>query len=277
MKNYIAEPVSNDKYKLAESPFYDESRNRLSYVDIIAGKFYLLDEAMKRTEFDVGQQIGAAVPVGTCGEFLFCATDAIYRFDGECMKPEIDITEVFEDFQRCNDAKLDPMGRLFVGSSVYKEGHEDCGNLYCCENGNMRIIQPNTKISNGMAWSRDRKHFYFSDSLEHAVFVYDYDENTGDITDRRVLFYVEDGVPDGLCIDAEDNIWLAVWGGRRIECHESSEGKMIARVDVPAQNVTSCCFYGDKKNKLFITTSGNDLTGEYDGCLFTCDVEARGV
>lgn len=276
MKEYTATVFSKEKYLLAESPFYDKRTGVLSFVDIVSGRFYTMDSDHKLSCFDAGQQIGAAVPMGESGNYVICGTDGLYQFNGKKAEKLIDLTDIFESHQRCNDAKADPCGRLFFGSSVYLDGYEPGGNLYCYDHGEIQLLQKNTKISNGMAWSGDQKSFFFSDSLEHAVFRYDYDKETGVISDRKVLFTVEEGVSDGMCIDTQDRLWVAFWGGSRIECHDPASGELLAQVHVPARNVTSCCFYGDAMDELFITTSGENLDGEYDGCLFTCKVDAKG-
>lgn len=129
-----------------------------------------------------------------------------------------------------------------------------------------------------MAWSADRKKFYFSDTLQYAVFSYDYDLETGEISNRQILFKPEEnnGLTDGMCIDADDNLWVAFWGGSRIEQRSTKDGSLLSVINVDAKNVTSCCFFGDQLDTLFITTSGNAQTGEHDGCLFTCKVDVKG-
>ena len=124
---------------------------------------------------------------------------------------------------------------------------------------------PKRRWRNGKGYKSGQPYFYA-------------DIETGEISNRRVLFTVDEsiGVPDGLCIDSDDNIWLAIWGGNRIECHSGVDGELLAIVDVDATQTSSCCFLGDS-NKLFITTAGVGVSGEYEGCLFTCEVDATGV
>ena len=135
--------------------------------------------------------------------------------------------------------KADPKGRVWFGSSVDDGIHEASGNLFCLENGKVTVKQADTKISNGLAWSSDRKKFYFSDTLQYAVFEYDYDLETGAISNRKVLFKPEEGrgLTDGMCIDSEDNLWVAFWGGSRIEQRSTKNGSLLAFVNVPAKNV----------------------------------------
>ena len=277
MKTYTAEPFGLGKYLLGEAPFYDHRDDTCSFVDIIAGALYIVQKGglMKRVDF--GQKIGAAVPTVRQGQYLVAAQDGLYTYDGKEISLMRSLKDVYETDQRSNDAKADPDGRLWFGSLSEGEGVEPSGCLYRSENGRVKLMQADTIIANGMAWNADRTKFFFSDSGFHAVFSYDYDHESGAITNRTELFHVEGGVPDGMTIDSEDNLWVAIWDGRRIEKRSSETGELLAIVEVPADHVTSCCFFGSDLNKLFITSSGNELTGDYDGCLFTCDVDEKGV
>ena len=272
MKEFSAKVLDSDRYRLGESPFYDKALKRYSWVDIIANRHYVMKDGVKSFT-DLGQPVGAAVPVKGSEAFVLAAMDGLYLEDKGCVKKIRDLTGTFKPYIRCNDAKADPMGRLFFGSSV-ADDHPAEGALYSYDHGTIRCLQENTKIANGMAWSADKKTFYFADSLEHGVLCYDYDVQTGLITNRRKLFLVENGVPDGMCIDCDDNLWLAVWGGSRVEKRDGRTGELLGVVHVPAKHTTSCCF--TEGNTLFITSSGEDLTGEFDGCLFTCEVDATG-
>lgn len=265
-----------NKYRLAEAPFYDERYDRLSWVDIIDGKLYTKESDNETQCFDAGQMIGSAIPMKDSTGLILAGVDGLYTCVNNKLKKKIDLSRVYESYQRSNDAKADPEGRIFVGSSVEGD-HEPCGNLFSVHKGKVKVQQQDTKISNGMAWSADGKKFFFSDSLEHAVFVYDRDPSTGDISNRRVLFEVTDGVPDGMCIDSDGNLWLAVWGGRRIEARSHKDGRLLDVIRVDAENVTSCCFFGKDLDTLFITTSGEDLDGNGDGRLYTCKPGVKGV
>lgn len=284
MKEYIAKVFSEEKYSLGESPFYDHRTKTVSWVDISEGKFYTVGDDGKGEikSYDFGQAIGAAVPAKKAGSYVVAGTDGLYLLEGGKSRLIKELTEFYESYQRSNDAKADAAGRLWFGSSVDDGVHEASGNLFCIDSadgGKVEVREPNTKISNGMAWSRDHKKFYFSDTLQYAVFEYDYDLESGMISNRKVLFRTEKdcGFTDGMCIDADDNLWVAFWEGSRIEQRSTKDGSLLATVKVDAQNVTSCCFIGYKLDTLFITTSGRGLNGKYDGCLFTCRVEAVGV
>ena len=276
MDNRTATVFDKNKFALGESPFYDPRYKRYSWVDITAGRFYRMTEDGEKSCFELGQPIGAAVPLKDRDGYLLAARDGLFTFVNEEAEMICDLGSVFKSYWRSNDAKADPAGRVFFGASVMDD-HEAEGALYSYVNGTVACLQPNTRIANGMAFDRDRKHFFFSDSLEYAVFRYDYNEDEGSIYNREVLFHIEDGVPDGMCIDSEDNLYVAIWGGRRIEKRSGTTGEKLGEITVPAEHVTSCCFCGDDLKTLFITSSGDGLTGEYDGCLFTCSVDVPGV
>ncbi len=269
MKIHRAELFSKKKYQLAESPFYDARYDRISWVDITEGKLYIRESDSPVKTISFGQMIGAAVPLFEDDGYLVAATDGLYVYQNGIKKKIYDLTREYESCQRSNDAKYDPEGRLWFGSIVFEEDTPHHGNLYSYKDGTVLCRQSGTKLSNGMAWNRAADKFYFSDSDEKAVFVYDYDRETGSITGRKELFKVTGGVPDGMCIDKNDNLWVAVWGGSRLELRDGKSGEQLEEIDVPAVQVTSCCFYGSD-DRLFITTAGEGLDGEHDGCLFEC-------
>ena len=275
MKEYTADIYIKEKFELAESPFYLPKTGILSWVDITRGKAFFLSSSNRREEVAFEEEIGAMVPASD-GGYVVAGTKGLYRCTVDKRERLRDLSSLFPSCQRCNDAKSDPAGRLFFGSSV-RNDHEPSGNLYCYDGSMIRILQRNTRIANGLAWSSDHRKFYFSDSLYHGIFSYDYDRNTGDILNRRLLFSIENGVPDGMCIDSKDHLWVAVWGGKRIEERDAETGDLISVVHVDAANVTSCCFMGSNLDTLFITTSGKDLSGEKEGCLYSCKVETVGL
>jgi sugar lactone lactonase YvrE len=270
------EVVYPEKLILGEGPYYDPRFKRLSWVDIENKKlFYSKDGAVESV--DVHQRIGAAIPMADSDGFVLALEDGLYIYRDN----EISLLEGFEgiykDYWRSNDAKADSKGRIWFDAMVKGEGHAPEGNLYCYDKGQIRCIVEGTKIANGMAWNSDKTRFYFSDSAKHTVSVFDYDEKSGNISNRKVLFVLEDGVPDGMTIDSEDNLWVAVWGGSRVEKRSGKTGELLQTIQVPAKQTSSCCFGGDDMMTLYITSAGIGQTGEYDGCLFKVRTDVKGV
>jgi len=276
MKIYTAEPFSETKYLLGESPAYDTGTGIISWVDIIDGALYLRYPDGREERSSFGCQIGAAVPVKD-GSYAVAGENAIFVLKNGEITMLKSLENIYESYQRSNDAKADPCGRLWFGSMVNKDGFAHCGSLFCLDKGELKVMQADTKLANGMAWNAAGDRFFFSDTMGGGVFAYDYDKKTGCITNKKLLFSLENGFSDGMCIDAEDNLWVAVWGGGRVEHRSSLNGEKLGEIRVDAKNVTSCCFFGDDMDVLLITTSGDGQDGAHDGCLFTCKVDVKGV
>ena len=273
---YNVEVIDKTKYTLGEGPYYDPRHKRLSWVDIEGKRLYYLKNGVK--EFiDARQLIGAAVPLADSDGFVLALEDGLYTYRDGNITLMADLKNSYKDYWRSNDAKADPKGRIWFGAIVKGDGHKAEGNLYCYDNGQIRCMIEGTKLSNGMAWSSDRTKFFFSDSVEHTVSAFDYDEESGNISGRKTLFTIEDGVPDGMTIVGEDNLWVAIWGGSRVEKRSSKSGELLQTINLPAKQITSCCFGDDDFKSLYITSAGTGLSGEYDGCLFKCRTDVKGV
>ena len=270
------EVFDKGRYTLGEGPYYDPRFQRLSWVDIVGKKLWMLQEGTK-TSYDVGQLLGAAVPLKESDGFLLAMEDGLYSFKEGEVSLSRDLKSVYKDYWRSNDAKADKSGRLWVGAIVKDEDHGPEGGLFLYQNENIHCRISDTKLANGMAWSQDQSRFFFSDSEKHMVFSYDYDQSSGDISGGKPLFQVEDGVPDGMTIDSDDNLWVAIWGGNRIEKRDGRTGKLLEKISLPATQVSSCCFGDEDYKTLYITSAAIGQTGEYDGCIFRLRTDVTGV
>ena len=112
-------------------------------------------------------------------------------------------------------------------------------------------------------------------ALGFAVYVFDYDREKGTLSNQQLLCKISSGIPDGMCIDAADDLWIAVWGGR-VEHRSGRTGELLGEIRLPAERVTSCCFIGSELDTLFITTFGDGMDGPDDGGLFLCKTGVRG-
>jgi gluconolactonase len=110
-------------------------------------------------------------------------------------------------------------------------------------------------ISNGMDWSVDQSRMFYIDTLSMKVEVFDF--NNGQISNRRTLVEIQDGMgyPDGMCSDSNDNVWVAFWMGSCVRCFDGKSGKLLEEIKLPVQKVTSCCFAGENLDQLIITTA----------------------
>ena len=230
------------------------------------------------TEYDVPEDIGFVIPTQS-GRDLLGTVNGPVLYDGESFTPYISRDEVDITPMRWNDAKVSPDGDLWLGLMSYTEdgGH---GALYRLRGKELKKFVPGTSISNGLAWSKDRKTFYYIDTLNFGVDAFDYSHDG--ITNRRMALPLSQdlGYPDGMCIDTEDGLWIAFYNGgavRRFDTRNNFE--MTHEIKVPAIRTTSCAFGGKDLDKLIITSSErhNPTSTESDGRTFICETGFTGT
>ncbi|MEU4620619.1 SMP-30/gluconolactonase/LRE family protein [Actinoplanes sp. NPDC023801] len=262
-------------YFLGEGPVWDPARQRLLWVDIMAGHLHegRLDdgrvEPVRTWSFD--GSVGA-VAVAADGDLLVAERETLTRVHTGGSRTHVARVLAEGAPNRLNDGAVDPAGRFLVGSLG---GDREL--LVRLEGGACTTIDDDLTLSNGLAWSPSGDRFYSVDTLTRTVYVRDYPDGQ-----RSTLFTVTDGFPDGLCVDAEGNLWLAVWGGGRVECR-SPVGDLLAVVEVDAPHTSSVAFAGPGLDVLVITTATQDLSpGELaahplSGRLFTARAGVRGL
>lgn len=277
-----ARVATDESYLLAEGPVWDGARSRLLWVDILEGTVLsgrLTDggriEILERMTVP---DIAAAVAIADDGRLLVAGTDRLHlrATDGRVTQgPRV----VVGDGRRFNDGKPDPRGR-FVAGTKGPDGRELL--LRFEEDGSVATLDDDLTLSNGLGWSPDGRLLYSVDTLARRVNVRDYDPASGTTGPRSVFLTVDDGLPDGLAVDAHGYVWIAVWGeGHVLRC--SPDGRIVGRIDVPAPNVSSVAFAGADLGTLVITTAREDLGEEQlrahplSGRLFTVRAGVDGL
>lgn len=254
------------------------------FVDIEGRRLHRYDVGPKTAEsFEVPGRIGFAAP--TSGDCWLIAQDAAlasYTPGGDA--PElISQVEPVDSGTRLNDGKSDPAGRLFAGTmhlkvtpgagSLYRFGHD----------GSPTAVEKSVTISNGLAWDVSRGVMYFIDTATGRVDAMDWCQETGEVSSRRPVATIENGAPDGMCIDRDGMLWVALWGGSRVACVDPANGKEVRSVAVDCPNVTSCCFGGEDLDQLWITTARIGLDDAAlaahpaSGGLFMAEPDAVGL
>lgn len=281
LKVYEADLVLDSKSTLGEGALWNDRTDELMWIDIEEGLFHRYNSLTGvNTTLEMGQKIGTVVP-DSDNHYIVPLVDGIYRLAIEdssktllAANPENNTTG-----NRFNDGKCDPAGRLWVGTV----GEHESGGLYCLTQGTISQKLDKITCSNGIVWTADKKTMYYADSPTKEVWEFDYDNQTGEIRFVRVAISIEEGVPDGMTIDSEGNLWVAQWGGYCVGCYDPRTGKMIAKVNVPAKQVSSCAFGGKNRDILYITTAKRDITAEeiekypHTGSLFAVQTTAKGV
>jgi sugar lactone lactonase YvrE len=185
---------------------------------------------------------------------------------------------------RTNDGACDAVGRIWVGTMARDERSPVAALYRVDADYTVTAVVTGTTISNGLGWSPSGRQFYFIDSPTCRVDVFDCNLGTGELENRRrfAAVEVEGAVPDGLTVDAEGGVWVALHGGWGLQ-RFSPEGELVATVALPVERVTSCCFGGDDLRDLYVTTRREGLSASeraaqpLAGCLLRLDVGVAGL
>ena len=285
MEVFIAELELEIPASLGEGAIWNHQSNTFWWVDIEGRKLNIYDpETKNNREIDVKERIGTVVPSKNGGAIV-ALENGIFHLDLETedMKPICNPLEGLDTI-RFNDGKCDPAGRLWVGSMSLKF-IRGVASLYLVEtDGSFQEVFAGVTISNGIIWSNDHKILYYIDTPLGNVRAWDYDIETGEIINERIVVSIPDGMggPDGMTIDEEGKLWVAHWGGNMVGRWDPETGELIGKVEVPAPNVTSCAFGGPALDVLYITTAGGDNTKmleEYPlaGSVFKVSPGVKGV
>lgn len=258
--------------ELGEGPHWSHDEKTLYFVSIFdktINKY--IPATNKYTKSTLDDTVGFIIPVeGQRHHFVVGVGLKLllvkWTGDDEGAKVIKTIADVDRDNpkNRFNDAKADPRGRLFAGTM----GHEfepgkfltKKGALYRFdEHGKATKVIDNVDISNGMAWDVKEKAFYFADSFEYAISRYDYDIETGNISNKKHIFDLKsngvEGIADGMTIDTDGNLWVANFDGRRVIKVDPKRGKILQSIPIPALQVTSATFGGENFDILFVTSA----------------------
>ena len=272
--------------QVGEGPLWDEERQVLYWVDILSSLLYIYDPATgENRALDVGQHVGTVVTRAS-GGLMLAVREGFASFDLETQEltlianPEAHITG-----NRFNDGKCDPAGRFWAGTMAY-ESPSNQGSLYRLDTDlSVHKIFGDVAISNGIIWSLDRTTMYYIDTLRKNVRAFDYADDTGDISNERVIINVpeEIGMPDGMAIDSEGMLWVAHYGGSCVSRWNPNTAQLLLRIDLPVTQVTACAFGGPDLDILFITSAAQELdAAELDrqplaGGLFSIKTPYQGV
>ncbi|MCP1183507.1 SMP-30/gluconolactonase/LRE family protein [Paenibacillus sp. 1781tsa1] len=243
---------------LGEGPSWDAENNRLLWVDIESFKVHVYDPATGQDQaYDVGEHVGAVVPYRG-DEVVVALRSGFHTFHlitGELHA--IEDPEQDKDTNRFNDGKCDANGRFWAGT-MSMNNESKAGSLYCLEEGQpVRTMVQGVSTSNGLGWSPDRKTMYYIDTPTRSIDRFDFDLTAGTIQNRTSVIHIPEelGFPDGMTVDGEGMLWVAHWGGGRITRWNPDTSELLQQIDIPADQVTSCCFGGPDLEELYITTA----------------------
>ena len=278
------ECVLDAKAELGEGPVWDPDASCLYFVDITRGLVHCYDpETQASRSYQVNAMVGA-VALTLAGDLLLAVHNGFARLDPGSgrVRPIADV-EADRPDQRMNDGKCDPAGRFWAGTMAIDERHA-AGALYRLDpDGRVHRMLDEVTISNGLDWSDDARLMYYVDTPTGSIDVFDFDVGTGAIANRRPLARVASGKgwPDGLTLDAEGYLWVALWSGGAIHRY-APDGTLDRVLTIPVTYPTSCAFGGADRGDLYITTAATALTPEerlrepLAGGLFRCRPGVQG-
>jgi sugar lactone lactonase YvrE len=261
-RSITADVLLDCRQELGESALWDAEGQLFRWVNIPAGELHSLDLTSgehRRTELG-----GLLVNVVSAddGSLVLADDRDVYRYDENTSERRILWTiDEGGGRTRLNDGAVDPAGRLLIGTLAY-DNVSPAGGLYSLDGSAPdraaapRRLLGDLTISNGLGWSPDGSIFYHVDSPTRTVVAYDYDADSGSIRRRSVLATIEvyDAVPDGLTVDADGCVWVALWGGYAVHRY-TPHGDLDTIIEVSAAHVTSCTFGGPDRTVLLITTA----------------------
>jgi sugar lactone lactonase YvrE len=272
---------------LAEGPHWWAEKGVLLWVDIEASRVGLFDPVTGLNRFlVVPSHVGAVVPMSD-GELLVATAQGFVR-----LHPDSGVVSSLQDPEedrpgnRFNDGKCDPWGRFWAGSMAYNFA-AGAGSLWRV-NADFSCVRQRQglTISNGLAWSHDRGTLYFIDSPTRQVLAFPLTPSgdlLGEATPCITIPKAWDALPDGMCIDAEGKLWIALFGGGAVTRWDPVSGLLLERLELPCRQVTSCCFGGPNLDQLFVTTARQEMDAAaikaepLAGGLFQAEVGVKGL
>jgi sugar lactone lactonase YvrE len=252
---------------LPEGPHWDAAAGRVYWVDIPGGRVHFLDESGGQRSWEVGQPV-AAVAGRAGGGLVLAVRDGFAALDlATGQVSALAGVEPDRPGNRMNDGACDRAGRFFAGTKA-EDDAPGAGALYRLDPDHVvTLVVAGVTISNGIGWSPDEQLMYYVDSPTRRVDVFDYDPASGAIGGRRPFARLPsaDAMPDGLAVDAEGGVWVALWGGSAVHRYDAA-GRLDQVVEVPHVNVTSCAFGGPGLDLLYVTAAAGP--GAAEGALY---------
>jgi sugar lactone lactonase YvrE len=270
---------------LGEGPLWNPETQQLYWVDIDGCAFHVFDPASGQDRsFLMPARVGSAALMHH-NSVLLALQNGIHQLNLASGHLTLLANPLTDHSLRFNDGKCDPAGRFWVGTYDMRL-RAGTGTLYRLDpDGSLHVMLHGITTSNGITWSLDHSTMYFIDSPTLRVQAFDYDIASGSISNGRTIVRIarETGVPDGMTIDREGMLWVAVWGGGAIHRYHPGTGALLQVIKVPAPLTTSCTFGGPDLQTLYITSARKELSPEQltqfplSGNLFAVKPGVRGL
>ncbi len=241
-----------------ESPVWDPVHQILYWTDALGAAIYF--KSTEQDHYSVlhsGHQVSALALHNNGGLVLAGKTGLAVWEKGSIRALTSRAGDI--EVNNLNEVIVDPSGRVFTGQESFtEEGPYEPGYLFRIDpDGSVHVVEEGIHLSNGMGFSPDEKTFYLTDTIMRTIYAYDYSVESGQLSNRRKLIELkqEEGLPDGLSVDLQGNIWVAHWFGGKVSCF-NPDGDHLNSFFLPAAQVSSLTFGGTGMDDLFVTTAG---------------------
>ena len=252
--------IYDGNLEVGENPIYHPEDDRLFFIDIRGMSYFSVSpRAHDLVKTDLSTQIGC---LAFCenGDLLLGLENGVYR-----TSKGGNLSLIHERIKikgrRFNDGKIGPDGAFYLGTT----SDDGNGAFYRVRDGHIEELFDSVSCSNGIDFTSDGQTMYYIDSPNQTVEAFDFDIEKGKIYNRRSFFNVprEWGLPDGMTLDENDNLWVALWGGHRVIQIDKDKKEIINEILLPCPKVSSCAFGGTDLSELYITTAAMSDTKEY--------------
>lgn len=283
------EVAADDNNLCGEAPIWDSERFRLLWADIESALVFQLSLPDNRKRIISRGLPVAGIALNQGGGMVFAGATGFHLWNMQEGYATV-IREFNDESLVFNDIIADEQGRVYAGTCYWGDaGMEKTGKLYLIDtHGSLRIVDEGIGLSNGLGFSPDNRILYYADSAARRIYSYEVQPKTGDLTNKRnfVKVPLDEGIPDGLTVDAEGFVWSAQWYGGQVVRYDP-DGKAARRLDLPVKQVSSVMFGGPELTDLYITTAGRywpsdlepagfDPTAPMGGRLYRIHLDIQG-
>ena len=281
------------KNLLGEGITWSADQENLYWLDVvIPSKLFQLHLPTNKLSTFIMPEMISSISIRSKKDLIIASQYGVYNYNLTSNNfTRLIETEPLLKFNRSNDGASDIKGRFWFGTmqnNLDEEGNDipitkHSGSLYRLDiDLTLDKIESNLGIPNTFIWNPDNTKFYFTDSMEEIIYSYDFDEESGEITNKTKFATFNRGIPDGSTMDSEGFVWNCRWGGSCV-VRLDPLGRVDRVLEVPVENVTNCVFGGKDLKTLFITTARQGLSKEYvtknpyAGSLFAIDLSIKGI
>ena len=272
-----AEVLLKTKSILGEGTWYDSKRNVLLWLDIFGCEIHEYDIATgKDICHKVEKPVTTIVPASN--GYILGTIDGVAMIDSgfktltPALSPKYDYTHY-----RCNDGKCGPDGRFWIGimELTAKSG---MGAYYAVDGTSCELMLDNLDVPNGIVWNSKHDKMYYTDTVSGKIYAMDY--KNGKVSNQTTIYIADDGMPDGMTIDENDNLWVAVWGSSCVYNINPVLGTVLGRVETTAPQVSSAAI---AHGRIYITSATLNMSEDAlkqhpdSGAVFVADVPVKGV